>query len=72
MRRIRAGLPSNWEAGDKTGSGDYGTTNDVALIWPPNRAPISLAIYYTQDKEDAKWKDEAILSATKIVMNALQ
>lgn len=72
MRRIRAGLPSNWEAGDKTGSGDYGTTNDVALIWPPNRAPISLAIYYTQDKEDAKWNDEAILSATKIVMNALQ
>lgn len=72
MRRIRAGLPSNWEAGDKTGSGDYGTTNDVALIWPPNRAPISLAVYYTQDKEDAKWKDVAIMSATKIVVNALR
>nr|VXZ86273.1 Beta-lactamase CTX-M-4 precursor [Klebsiella pneumoniae] len=20
--------------GDKTGSGDYGTTNDIAVIWP--------------------------------------
>ncbi|MDR8325881.1 serine hydrolase, partial [Acinetobacter baumannii] len=25
---IRAGLPTSWTVGDKTGSGDYGTTND--------------------------------------------
>ncbi|MCV5532360.1 class A beta-lactamase, partial [Escherichia coli] len=28
---IRAGLPTSWTVGDKTGSGDYGTTNDIAV-----------------------------------------
>ena len=31
---IQAGLPTSWTVGDKTGSGDYGTTNDIAVIWP--------------------------------------
>ena len=36
---IRAGLPSAWTVGDKTGSGERGTRNDVAIVWPPDRAP---------------------------------
>ena len=39
---IRAGLPTSWTVGDKTGSGDYGTTNDIAVIWPQGRAPLVL------------------------------
>ena len=70
-RRIRAGVSANWQVGDKTGSGDYGTTNDVALLWPPGRAPISIAIYYTQDVADAKWKDDVVAVATRIAVNAL-
>ena len=38
--RIRAGLPPGWRAGDKTGSGENGTSNDVAILFPPKRAPI--------------------------------
>lgn len=68
--RIRAGVPAGWQLGDKTGSGDYGTTNDVAVIWPPKQKPIFLAIYYTQDQPKAKWKDEVIALATKIVVDA--
>jgi beta-lactamase class A len=45
--RIRAGVPRTWKVGDKTGTGDNGTTNDVAVIWPPGRAPILIASYYT-------------------------
>ncbi|MDL5157378.1 class A beta-lactamase [Actinomycetospora termitidis] len=33
--RIRAGLPPGWRTGDKTGSGDGGEVNDVAITWPP-------------------------------------
>jgi beta-lactamase class A len=36
--RIRAGVPADWQVGDKTGTGDYGTANDIALIWPPRRS----------------------------------
>lgn len=34
-QRIRAGLPPGWRTGDKTGSGDGGEVNDVAITWPP-------------------------------------
>jgi len=43
--RLRAGLPPNWEAGDKTGTCNRGAVNDVAVIWPPARPPILVAAY---------------------------
>jgi beta-lactamase class A len=47
-KRLRAGLPLGWRIGDKTGSGDHGTANTIAIIWPPERAPILAAVYYTE------------------------
>jgi beta-lactamase class A len=46
-KRLRAGLPSSWRIGDKTGTGDHGTANTIAIIRPPNRAVIA-AVYYTE------------------------
>jgi len=43
LGRLRAGLPSGWKAGDKTGAGEHGAVNDVAIAWPPGRAPILIA-----------------------------
>lgn len=37
---IRAGVPAGWAVGDKTGSGGYGTTNDIAVLWPPEGTPL--------------------------------
>lgn len=71
-RRIRAGLPAGWDMGDKTGSGAYGTTNDAALIWPPGRAPVSLAVYYTQRAAGARSKEEIVAAAAGIVADALR
>ena len=42
---IRAGLPNDWRVGDKTGRGGEGATNDIAILRPPGRAPILLAVY---------------------------
>lgn len=42
--RLRAGFPAGWRAGDKTGTAK-GTANDVAVVWPPGRAPIVVAAY---------------------------
>ncbi|MGH0425007.1 MULTISPECIES: class A beta-lactamase [Bacillus] len=69
---IRAGVPEEWEVADKTGSGAYGTRNDIAIIWPPNKKPIVLAILSNHAKEDAKYDDKLIADATKIVLNALK
>lgn len=46
--KLRAGLPSDWRVGDKTGSGDHGTGNDVAIVWPPDRAPLIVVAFYTE------------------------
>jgi beta-lactamase class A len=45
--RLRAGLPPAWRIGDKTGTGDNGTANVVAIIWPPDRPPILATVYLT-------------------------
>ena len=44
--RLRAGVPADWRAGDKTGTGNHGVTNDVAILWPPGRGPLLVAAYY--------------------------
>jgi len=49
-KRLRAGFPPEWKAGDKTGTGMadgmLDKYNDVAIFWPPRRAPIIVAAYY--------------------------
>jgi beta-lactamase class A len=47
-KRLRAGVPKGWRVGDKTGGGSNNTTNDIAVIWPPGRAPILVTAYYTE------------------------
>ncbi|MGN7893981.1 class A beta-lactamase BlaIII [Bacillus sp. 22475] len=69
---IRAGVPKGWEVADKTGAGSYGTRNDIAIIWPPNKKPIVLAILSNHNKEDAKYDDKLIADATKVVLNTLK
>lgn len=64
---IKAGLPKHWTVGDKTGSGDYGTTNDIAVIWPENHAPLILVVYFTQQEKDAKNRKDIIAKAAEIV-----
>ena len=45
---LRAGFPTGWVVGDKTGSGDLATRNDVAIAWPSGgRAPLLVASYLT-------------------------
>ena len=68
--RIRAGVPTDWVVGDKTGTGDYGTTNDIAVIWPPKCPPIVVAIYFTQNTKDAISRDDILASVIRILIRA--
>ncbi len=69
--RIKAGIPADWKIGDKTGSGHYGTANDIAVLWPPQRKPIVVAIYTTQHQQDSKARNDVIASATHVVVDWL-
>ncbi len=69
---IRAGAPEGWVVGDKSGAASYGTRNDIAVVWPPNREPIVIAIMSHRDKEDAQYNDELIAQAAEVALNALK
>jgi beta-lactamase class A len=47
LKRIRAGVPSSWRVGDKTGTGENATANTIAILYPPGRPPILAAVFYT-------------------------
>lgn len=61
-KRLRAGLPTGWKAGDKTGTGmaDAMTDkyNDVAITWPPGRAPVVIAAYFDTPRRSEAMRDE--------------
>jgi beta-lactamase class A len=48
LHQLRAGLPAHCQEADKTGNGDHGTSNDIAVIWPPRRNPVIVTAYLTQ------------------------
>jgi beta-lactamase class A len=69
---IRAGAPAGWAVADKTGTGSYATRNDIAVVWPPGRAPIVLVVMSDRKAEDAKPDDRQIAAAAKLALDALR
>lgn len=69
---IRAGAPEGWTVADKSGAGRYGTRNDIAVVWPPDREPIILAIMTRHDTEDAEYDDALIAEVAEATLNALK
>ncbi|MFE7455191.1 class A beta-lactamase, partial [Streptomyces griseus] len=61
---IRAGVPKGWTVGDKTGAGStYGTRNDIAVVWPPDAAPLVLAVLSNRTAADADHDNTLIAKA---------
>jgi beta-lactamase class A len=62
LKRIRAGLPVDWKAGDKTGTGLSGGVgdkyNDIAIVWPPDRAPLIITAYFNTNIGYGDTRDE--------------
>ncbi|MFD1500475.1 class A beta-lactamase [Streptosporangium lutulentum] len=73
--RIRAGLPKNWTVGDKTGTGgasNYGTANDVAIVWTPgSSAPIILSVFTNRNLNNTSNDDKVIASTATALAKAL-
>ncbi|MFM0666642.1 class A beta-lactamase [Paraburkholderia sediminicola] len=69
--RIRAKLPKEWGVGDKTGTGDHGTANDVAILWPPGRGPVLVTVYLTETAGDAARSNAAIADVGALVVASI-
>jgi beta-lactamase class A len=67
-KRLRAGLPSTWQVGDKTGSGsNNGAKGDVAIARPPNRQPILIVVYTVESPAPDDKINEAFAEIGKLV-----
>ena len=44
-------MPADWKVADKTGTGAGGAVNNVAMVWPPGRKPILMAVYMSESTE---------------------
>jgi beta-lactamase class A len=69
-RRLRAGLPKGWSIGHKTGTGNNGTANDVAIIRPPGRPPLIVAAYLTGSTLPDAGRDAILAGVARAVAGA--
>ncbi|MCM6776647.1 class A beta-lactamase [Nocardia sp. CDC159] len=69
-QRLRAGLPATWRIANKTGTGDYGTLNDIAIAWPPASAPLVISTMSSKTTRDAEY-NQAVLAETAAYLAAI-
>ncbi len=64
---LRAGLPKDWKVGDKTGRGANGATNDIAILRPPRRRPILVAVYPVGSTATSTDRQKAIAEVGRLI-----
>jgi beta-lactamase class A len=70
-KRIRAGLPPAWRVGDKTGTGENGAASDIAIVRPPERPPVLIAIYLVGSRSDIDQLNSAIARTASLIAQSL-
>jgi beta-lactamase class A len=68
---VRAAVPSGWTVADKTGSGGYGTANDVALVTRPGGPPVVITIYTSGTTAAATTPDGIVGDVAKAAVATL-
>lgn len=67
-KRLRAGFPEEWKAGDKTGTnlgkGMLSCYNDIAVVWFDDRAPLIVTSFFEShvERENMHDDDQAVLA----------
>lgn len=69
---LRAGIPADWRIGDRTGAGGHGTRGIVAVLWPPQRAPLVAAIYITETDAAMDRRNAAIAALGAVLTDVAQ
>ncbi len=68
--RLPAGIPAGWRIAHKTGTWDD-QTNDVGIIWPPNRSPIIVAALYYRKGTRQKQRENVLAEVARIATTSL-
>ena len=65
-KRLPAGLRPGWRIAHKTGTWSN-QTNDVGVVWAPNRAPIVVATFYTRGDTLQEQREGVLRDVGRIV-----
>jgi beta-lactamase class A len=69
--RLKAGLPAGWRVVDKTGTSNNGVSNDLAIAWPPSRAPLLVAAYYAESPLDGDAREAVLAEVGRLAANVV-
>lgn len=70
--RLKAGVPAGWTVAHKTGTGGYGPTNDIGVLYPAAGAPVIVSAYYhAATAQPAARNDAVIAAAARMALAAL-
>src|SRR5271156_2560401 len=67
-KRLRAGIPKGWRVGDKTGTGGAGATNDIAVVWPPDRGPLVVTAYYAESAAPDEEREQVLMEVGRLAV----
>lgn len=67
---LRAGLPSDWQVADKSGSGPGGTRNDIGLLLPPAGRPLLVTVYSSGSAAGADRQNRLIADVAGVILRS--
>jgi beta-lactamase class A len=67
-KRLRAGIPREWRVGDKTGTGGAAATNDIAIVWPPDRGPLVVTAYYAESAATDDEREQVLAEVGRLAI----
>jgi beta-lactamase class A len=70
-QRLPAAIPDGARIGHKTGSGERGTSNDIAVVWPTARKPVLITTYLTGSPAKPDERDAVIAGCGRIAFASL-
>ena len=70
-KRLRAGLPADWGIADKTGTGDHGVANAIAILRPPGRDPLFVAVYFAESDRSLDERDAVHRDVAKVIADTM-
>lgn len=69
-KRLKAGLPTGWTIGDKTGTNQT-DSNDIGILLPPQGAPIFVTAYLAESTASSEIKDATLAEVGRIAATYL-
>ena len=71
-KRLRAGLPPDWQVGEKTGTATRVGANDAGFARPPHGTPVLISAYLQTTRIAPAQRDEILATVGRLAAELVQ